>query len=376
MKPILSFYTNMPTPYQLDFFAALKEYFDLRVIYFSAREADRQWQLPSTGEGYSVKVLKNNRLALFVQKRFPSFHFSNEIRSVIKEDHSGMVIVNGTYWSPNVLLALYLSRKKKKLVSFWAEPVFPSRGIRFSFKKLLLWPVRRYTDLLLAIGKKAEEGYRAYGYNKSIYNIPYNIDIDLFKEENLDQTRFQELVRKYKSNGETVLLSSGSLIERKGMDTVISAFRKSNPNFNLRLLIIGEGSERDRLKEMINNDDRIELVGFQEKEMIPYWFRLADIFIFASRYDGWGLVINEAMSAGNAIICSTNVGAAYNSLEQNENAILCDPGSVEQYTNAINLLAENKSLMTKLALNARSSIQMISSQRIAEKIYAIFRMGK
>jgi hypothetical protein len=209
----------MPTPYQLDFFGALKAHFDLRVVYFTAREADRQWQLGTAGEGYTVQVLENNWLALMLQKRFPSFHYSRKIVSLAKEDDGEYVLVNGTYWSPNVILALYHSYKKNKKVAFWSEPVFPVKNrIRFWLKKTMLWPVKRYTTFLLAIGKQAEQAYRLYGYKKSIFNIPYNINSQLFRKENLQQGIFQKLLDEYKSKGETILLSSGSLIPRKGMD--------------------------------------------------------------------------------------------------------------------------------------------------------------
>lgn len=363
----------MPTPYQLDFFDALKDYFDLRVIYFTSRESDRQWDLSAKDPGYTIQVLKNNRFALLVQKKFTSFHFSNQIRSLLHKDEADLVLVNGTYWSPNVLLALYISYKRKKKVAFWSEPVFPvNNRLLFFIKKVMLLPVLKYTHFLLAIGKQAEQGYKRYGYNKPIYNIPYNINHRLFEIKNLDQDIFQKLLLKYKAKSEVILLSSGSLISRKGMDTVVKAFLQLPENVNARLLIIGDGEEKSALQTLINGNDRIELLGFQQKEMIPYWFNLADMFVFASRYDGWGLVINEAAAAGISIISSTAVGASADKLTNQLNGILLDAENVNGFTEAMQNLISDKEMRNKLVNNNQNVRTELSSEFNAKKLYDIY----
>ena len=59
MKQKLSFYTNIPTPYQLDFFNALSEIFELHVIFYAKEEANRQWILNIENLPYSVTILKD-----------------------------------------------------------------------------------------------------------------------------------------------------------------------------------------------------------------------------------------------------------------------------------------------------------------------------
>jgi glycosyltransferase involved in cell wall biosynthesis len=160
------------------------------------------------------------------------------------------------------------------------------------------------------------------------------------------------------------------------MNTVIHAFKQTTFDVAVKLLIIGEGPEREALSQLINGDDRILLLGFQEKEAVPYLFVLADIFIFASNYDGWGLVINEAMTAGNAIICSKSVGAASDLLRHNENAILCDAGAVDQFSESLAQLITRPQLRCALSASAQTNAEPISSYNIAQKIYAIYEMGK
>lgn len=371
MKPRLSFYTNMPTPYQLDFLSALKDYFDLYVVYYTTRETDRQWTLPTSGEGYQVQVLHNNFIARFLQTWFPSFHFSWQILSTIRHRKAELLIVNGTYWSPNVLLALFFGRQSHTKVSYWAEPVFPVTGIRFQIKRIMLWPVRRYTDFLLAIGIKAKLGYQEYGYNKPIFNFPYNINVEAFRKEHLDKNVFASLLREYKSQDETVLLTSGSLVKRKGIDTVIKAFQEIPLELNARLIIVGDGEEKQALQLLAATDPRIHFVGFQEKNLIPYWFNLADIFVFASRYDGWGLVINEAVAAGLAVICSNTVGAATDKLVDGVNCFLLHPEDVVGYAQKMTTLITDPNLRKKFVKQTEAVKIELSSAFSAKTIYGL-----
>lgn len=377
-KPVLYFFTNMPTPYQLDFFSALKHHFDLKVVYFTARESDRQWELSTSGEGYTVQVLKNSRFALWVQKKIPSFHYSKDIFSILKKAQADFVIVNGTYWTPNVVIALYKAYKKKKKVAFWSEPVFPvNNKIRFFIKKTMLWPVFRYSSCLLAIGKQAEEGYRKYGYKKDIYSIPYNININLFKKEALQVEQFQKLVAQFKPGNEIVLLTSGSLIPRKGMDTVIKAFLQMPSEIKARLIIMGDGEEKERLMKLCNNAGNIHFIGFQDKYMVPYWFNLADIFVFASRYDGWGLVINEAVAAGKPVISNKLVGAAVDKLVHLKNAILLnDVESINELSAAMHKLITDTEFRDHIAYNSSLLKEELSSEFNAKNIYDIYQLTK
>lgn len=372
-KPKLSFYTNMPTPYQVDFFSALTRHFSLEVVYFTKREADREWTLVDA-EGYKASFLKNSWLARIVQKRIVSFHFSWSIITRAWKDNADFTVVNGTYWSPNVVLVLLLRAIRKRPVYFWGEPLFESAGsVKTGFKKrLLTLPLRRWSSAILAIGVMAERSYRQMGYKKEIFNIPYNIRNELFSPENIDKALYEELKRKWKGNGEIVLLSSGALVKRKGMDILIHAFKMLPQQLKARLIIIGDGPERKNLERLAGERPDIVFAGFQPKEAVPTFFRLADIFAFASRYDGWGLVINEALAAESAIVCSNKVGAAIDALENEVSAILCSTDNSEDWAKALERLISDEAFRRYLITNSRKCQDRLSSEYNAKKLYDIF----
>src|SRR6185312_5318202 len=77
------------------------------------------------------------------------------------------------------------------------------------------------------------------------------------------------------------------------------------------LLIVGDGEERARLEtralELVL--EGVRFPGFRNQSELPSFFALADVFVLPSRHEPWGLIVNEAMAAGCAVIVSNEVGA-------------------------------------------------------------------
>lgn len=376
MKPVLSFYTNVPTPYQLDLFEELKKYYSLQIVYFSNSVSDRYWNLDSQSKDYKITFLKNTGLFRFLNKRFLSFHFSFSIINVLRKDKADVVIINGAYWSPNGVVALIVSKLKGKKVFFWGEPLQPTPNkIKFALKRIGLLPVRLATNGLLAIGVRAVNSFKHYGYKRPIHNIPYSIDIKKFENGQLNPEKLRTIYNDCRSANEIVFLSSGTLSHRKGIDLVINAFKKLSQEFNVRLLIIGEGPLRSELEALAAGNQKINFLGFIEKEDVPYYFNISDIFVFASRYDGWALVINEAIASHLPVISSDNVGAAADLLVNGENALICKNEATDEYYQAMRKLVADEAFRLKLKAKSMDNMDRISSAYNAKQIYSICSHG-
>lgn len=108
------------------------------------------------------------------------------------------------------------------------------------------------------------------------------------------------------------ILYAGQLIPRKRVDVLMRAFA-TLPKNTARLIIVGDGAERERLQHL-----SVEL-GLQEsilwKGALPYrqvqaWMKRADVLVLPSRYDGWGAVVSEALLCGTPAVCTDHCGAA------------------------------------------------------------------
>src|SRR5262249_36569992 len=95
----------------------------------------------------------------------------------------------------------------------------------------------------------------------------------------------------------------------------------------------------------------IEYAGFQAPEALPEFFARAHVFVLPSRYDGWGVVVNQALAAGLPVICSDAVGAGHDLVMDEVNGLkfsvgdatalaermrrfLDAPGTIESWGNA------------------------------------------
>ena len=104
--------------------------------------------------------------------------------------------------------------------------------------------------------------------------------------------------------GGNLLVAVGRLVQMKGFDMLLEAFAEIAPRFpDWKLIIWGEGPLRKQLEAQ---RDRL---GLQSQVLMPgvterpgMWIETADVFVLSSRYEGWGLVVLEAMAAGIPVV--------------------------------------------------------------------------
>ncbi|WP_176464400.1 glycosyltransferase family 4 protein [Flectobacillus sp. BAB-3569] len=217
-------------------------------------------------------------------------------------------------------------------------------------------------DYLFCIGQKAISTFLSYGITKPVVNIPYSIDNNKYDCSHSVQSEADGLV----------FLCAGALIYRKGIDIAIKAFKENRAFLNSKLLIIGGGELEFELKNLASDDSRVEFLGFLPHDEIVKYFNKADVFLFPSRYDGWGVVVMEAIASGCVVISSDNVGASLDLINSMENGILCKSESISEFANAINLLQSNIELYHSMKNSSMSLIHKVSSNYRAKQIMEIF----
>lgn len=104
-------------------------------------------------------------------------------------------------------------------------------------------------------------------------------------------------------NGDPVFVAIGRLEHQKGFDVLIEAFAKVRKGSSARLIIFGEGSLRDTLIHRISLaelDSSVSLAGFTDYPIDQ--LKAAHAFVLSSRYEGFGLVLVEALWAGAKVV--------------------------------------------------------------------------
>ncbi len=123
---------------------------------------------------------------------------------------------------------------------------------------------------------------------------------------------------------------------------------------NVRLIIVGDGPEREVLKKHAEDlflSERIVFVGQVSKKMVCEYLKYADCFVLNSTYEGLPHVILEAMIARIPVV-ATNVGGTNEVVENNETGLLIDAEDENQLRNGIKKVLENESFRKYIINNA------------------------
>lgn len=373
VKKSISFYTNIPSPYNLDLFEALSRYFNLKVIYYSHIENDREWVFDLQSSAYESLILNNNIFARIVQKIQPKFHFSSKIFRHVLNDNSEIIILGGNYFSLNTYAVLLISKFTNKKIFWFGEKLLPTKStLKLFLKKILFTPILNNCEAILCVGQEAISSYKSLGFKGLCYNIPYSINKSKFKIENLDKSKLVNFKNIYNPLNKQIIFSSGALIHRKGMDLLIKSYQNLPYGIKskTKLLIAGNGELGDFLRLMDDKTGDIELLGFVSADKLPYFYNIATLFVFCSRYDGWGVVINEALSARLPVIVSDSVNSS-ELIVNGENGYICSSEDTDEFTGAMIKILTNDKLMFNININNDKISDSINSDEIAFKIYEI-----
>ena len=114
------------------------------------------------------------------------------------------------------------------------------------------------------------------------------------------------------SDGVVRFVAAGQLIHRKGIDVLLRACGEL-PTTGWRLDCYGDGPERPRLKQLVRSlglSDRVVFHGVVSNDDVRAALTRADCAVLPSRFDGWGMLVNESLAAGTPVICTAACGVA------------------------------------------------------------------
>ena len=133
-----------------------------------------------------------------------------------------------------------------------------------------------------------------------------------------------------------VILSVGRLEEQKGYPCLLESFLKVRQFVDCRLIILGEGSKRKELQSIINKlglQEHVSMPGFVSN---PYPFmRCSDLFVLSSKWEGFGIVLVEAMAFGTPVVSTDCPVGPGEILEQGKLGKLVPVDDTEQMAKAI-----------------------------------------
>lgn len=270
-------------------------------------------------------------------------YVSNLIFKKLNEINPDIVLVNGWSIGGSTDAICWSALNNKKSIILSESNVFDFQ--RNFFKEWIKKRIISYTHGAIVGGINAFEYIHSLGMPKSLIVNYLNI-VDNFHFSKKTKSYYQNKSIKY-LNKKKVFLSAGRFIEKKNHLNMMRAFlfflKQKNFNSEWVLIILGDGPLMNKYQSFIkknNLKDFIFLKGSIKYTELPMWYQRADCFIHPSKTEQWGLVINEAMSAGCPILASNMVGSSKSLVQESINGFLFEPLSIESILSKLNLISK------------------------------------
>ncbi len=194
-------------------------------------------------------------------------------------------------------------------------------------------------------------------YDKNINEVPIFFDWQTWQYKPFT-THLRE---KWRDN--FIFLVVGRLVQVKQIDEVIRAFAQVvEVEPKVRLVVAGEGPLGGKLIALVHElglDRQVDFVGWQAEGELVNYYRAADCFVQASREEGYGLALLEALSCQLPVI-TTPVGVARQVIKDGENGLMVK--DFEDLVRMMKLVVVNREMLKKFKNNTRKYLPLLPSR--------------
>lgn len=246
-------------------------------------------------------------------------------------------------------------------------------------KKLLKYLVvffedKTVTELIVPSNKIYNLFKDKYKFTKNIHIIQTGIETSKFYKENFNQKDINSLKKKLGiKKKDFVVMTVSRLAKEKSVDRIINNHKELVKKYsNMKLLIVGDGPDIDKLKDEAKSLGVSDSVIFTEKvplSDIPIYYQLGNVFVTASKSETQGLTVVEAISSSLPIVAVKDDSFVNSVIEDFNGFVFTDD---EKYINSISKLYEDKDLYNRLSNQSRLLSEDFSSEYFALKVLKVY----
>lgn len=350
--PRLVAFATHPIQYQVPVYRRLQEMgLDVTVIYgsdFSTQSyrdtefgTDVAWDI-DLESGYTPVYLA--RVADGASSE-PSDVSSRGVGRALAQARPDVVMLTGygLRFHQGTILAGLTSGKPLVFRAESTDHAEPRSSVKSAFRTLLLKLLYSRMALCFYTGQNSLRHFQRLRVPaRKLAFAPYCVDASPFQTTDADRAVVRDRVRQDLGipDGNDVLLFSGKLSRRKGVDILLNAV-KALPEADrerITLLYLGDGALRKELEGLAAQTPPVDVrfVGFKpQKEISPY-FHAADVLVLPSvQGETWGLVVNDALHHGLPVIASQNVGSSADLVLPGKTGEIVETGSVDSLRAAL-----------------------------------------
>jgi len=370
MKKKLAIISSHPIQYNAPLFAMLakSDYLDIKVFYTWSQSRETlfdkdfgqtiQWDIPLL-DGYPYEFVEN-----ISPKPGPGSYrgiVCPALNKNIKDWGAQALLVYG--W--NYHAHYHAMQFFKGVIPVWfrgdSTLLDETGGLKQALRRLVLRFVYRKADFAFYVGENSRQYFLKHGFrDELLFFAPHAIDNMRFSDSSGDMRASAEKWRNELGIGpdDIAVLFVGKFESKKDPLLLIQAGLKLQRPA-VHFIFVGNGALEQQMKDMTQGRKEFHFIPFQNQSRMPVVYYMGDILALPSQGPGetWGLVVNEAMVCGKAVLVSDKSGCAIDLVSPGENGYILTSGNIDQCC----------TLLEKMTRSRQSTRLMgeVSRQRIA-----------
>ncbi len=224
--------------------------------------------------------------------------------------------------------------------------------------------VLRSADRVIAVSATLRDELIENGISEEGIAVIQNAVEDRYVSQEAKVNREKKRAEVGVGHGEFVIGTVGRLSKEKGLRNLLEALGMlRDRGVPVRAIIVGDGPERDALKQYAKEEqleEAIAFVGFRPE--VQEWLPAFDLFVLPSLSEGTPVALLEAMASGLPVLCS-RVGGIPGVVEDEVNGLLVPPGDVDRLTEGIERFRADQDWRNRIAREGRRTVLESHSPR-------------
>ena len=255
-------------------------------------------------------------------------------------------------------------------------PQFLPNKLAYLYAKFLIGYAVHKAEVVFTVSENSKKDIlRFYRVPEEKIAVVYNaVDARFIHRQRED---VEYLIDKYKlPRDKKVIMYVGNLKPHKNLPKLLEAYSEMKDRENTCLVLVGKAFDSEDLTPEIKKlgiEDSVVKTGIIVDNELVDFYNLADLFVFPSLYEGFGIPPLEAMACGTPVVCSNN-----SSLPEvvGDAAYMFNPYDVNQIKEAMENVLCNSSLAEKLIERGYRRAAMFTPEKIVETTKAVFEKIK
>ncbi len=278
------------------------------------------------------------------------------------------------YWDTPFVQMFHTTAHMKNAVAATADR---ETGLRLRTERRLI----DLADSLIAANpdERADLVWRQRTPTDKVCTVPPGVDLDLFVPGDREASRRELGLHPDRP----VALFVGRIDPIKGIDSLLDAVRLlAHDDPEPTVVLIGGDLDADghptgalgevaRAADSMGIADRIRFEGSRRQDVLPTYYRAADVVVVPSRYESFGLVAVEAMACGTPVV-ATRVGGLRFTVEDGEGGLLVPPRDAAALADAVRRVLGDTDLRSRLGAGARETAARFSWPAVAAQISHVY----